>query len=60
MLISFPTIDWLDEFEATYTRDEELQKLIKLCLEEKLSSTYTTRDGLLLYNGKLYIPQDED
>lgn len=58
-LITFPTIDWVNDIKVVYANDEELDNLIKHCLDDKLNSAYTIRNGLLLYKNKLYNPHDE-
>lgn len=56
MLISFPTVDWLDDLKVVYTTDPKVKSLISLFKESKLSPEYAMRAYLLLYNQCLYIP----
>lgn len=54
-LISFPTVDWLTKLKRACERDTRFQELISIPLPRH----YNYRDGLLLYKGQIYIPNDE-
>lgn len=60
MLISFLTVDWLEDLTTAYSADPKVQGLISLFKDSKLGSEYTMRSNLILYNQRLYIPQNAE
>lgn len=49
MLITFPTVDWIEKLKATYAIDQQIHTLNSLLQENKLSSDYELRASLLRY-----------
>lgn len=58
-LISFPTMDWVDELKLVYANDEQIQELITQLKANNLFSLYTMRGDLLFLKNRLYIPSHE-
>lgn len=48
MLITFPTMELLNDLKVACATNPQVQSLISLVLENKLGTKYSMRDGLLL------------
>ncbi|XP_042950090.1 uncharacterized protein LOC122282205 [Carya illinoinensis] len=56
MLITFPSVEWVDELKGAYETDAHVKNLLQNCLDGKMGPKYSVREGLLLYKNRLYIP----
>lgn len=44
MLISFPSVDWVEKLRMAYEDDSQLKRLLVQCTTGRLGSNYTLRD----------------
>lgn len=44
MLISFPSVDWVEKLRMAYEADSQLKRLLEQCTTGRLGSNYTLRD----------------
>lgn len=60
MLLTFPSIGWVEELKVVCTQDDHNQGLVQQFQDQKLNQDYTTKEWLLLYKQRLYILQSEE
>lgn len=53
---SEPQVLFVQQLKEEMTLDNELQQLMQDCQAEDYAGRYTTKDGLLFYDGRLVIP----
>lgn len=61
MAWSEPTNQWLKKVVVVSQKDKRLKDLYDQCLTDKLQSPeYLIKDGLLLWKGRIMLPEDDD
>ena len=55
-LISFPSLDWIEDLKASYHEDAHLESLFRDLHHQTCSKPgFSLQDGIILYKGKLYL-----